>query len=275
MPVIFRDDADARIRLLAAKMGWDERTAAGCMKFLWQDSQAVGLWKASREEILFWCREHDAAQGTRLIAALLDNAIHFIKPAGHSQYEITGNRVEIKKIDALRKQRIKAAEKRWGIEDDGCEPHSDSQCEGDAGRNAGGSANAMPLPLPAQPSPAQQERDTSGFDHEMAKRWVTFAKEVMPKLRPNLDDYAKAIRLLREKDGLTEQDVEAVFAYVRDDPFWRTNAVSPAALRNKSKNNGLKKIENVMLSMQQRGKAPAKPAKVIPVFTEADLDALD
>ena len=75
----------------------------------------------------------------------------------------------------------------------------------------------------------------------------------MPSIKPEPAKWANAIRLIREQDGLSEREVERLFEFVKDDPFWRQNAVSPIAIRGRSK-NGLKKIENIRLRMEATGK---------------------
>lgn len=93
----------------------------------------------------------------------------------------------------------------------------------------------------------------SDFDSDLAKRWAEHAVTVMPSLKPELDKWANAIRLMREQDKLSESDIERLFEFVKDDEFWRLNAISPIAIRGRSK-NGLKKIENIRLRMQSMGK---------------------
>ena len=89
----------------------------------------------------------------------------------------------------------------------------------------------------------------SDFDSDLASRWAEFAKSRKPHLQPNIGDYAKSIRLLRTSDGLTEPQLTKMLAFVRDDEFWQDIALSPVALRGKSKTNGFHKWENVLSAM--------------------------
>lgn len=128
MAVVIRDDAWPRIRALAAKMGWHERHALGLVIILWRESQALGLHEGTREQILFWCHSFNGVEaGDELLAALSDPCVRLISPRKNSNYEIHGNKSDIKKVKGIRKQRIDAANKRWKKEKKKsprrCEPH--------------------------------------------------------------------------------------------------------------------------------------------------------
>lgn len=141
MPVMVREDAWPRMRALAAKMGWDERTAIGCIVSLWTESQALGLHEGSREEILFWCKEptyagRNADASDKLISVLQDRAVRFISPASNGAFKIHGNREEIKRIEERREQHRNAANVRWKRKKSGMR----AQCE----RMEKNDASAMP-----------------------------------------------------------------------------------------------------------------------------------
>lgn len=109
--------------------------------------------------------------------------------------------------------------------------------------------------IPQGPNPGAEpppDRETP-FDHETARRWLEeHAVLLMPRLKPKLADWARAIRLLREQDGLSEADITEILSFVRRDEFWGKNALSPLAIRGKSKSNGLRKFENIMLAMKKK-----------------------
>lgn len=48
---------------------------------------------------------------------------------------------------------------------------------------------------------------------------------------PNWADWANTVRLMRQLDGRTHQDICALFDWASRDEFWRTNVLSPAKLR--------------------------------------------
>lgn len=139
--IVFREDSEERIKELATEMGWaDVRVADGCVKRLWQASQALKATAASGTKICQWCLQAD--QHERLLLALV--ASRFVAQVGVDLYEIRGNKNEIKRISKARTQRKKAAQKRWQkdherkprkprdtTDSEECEPHK----QDDAARN--------------------------------------------------------------------------------------------------------------------------------------------
>jgi hypothetical protein len=59
--------------------------------------------------------------------------------------------------------------------------------------------------------------------------------------KPNLEAWASEIRLTRERDGRTDQEIRDVFGWANTDSFWRTNILSPSKLREKFTQLRLKK----------------------------------
>jgi len=51
--------------------------------------------------------------------------------------------------------------------------------------------------------------------------------------RPNLNNWADTIRLMRERDGLDHRMICEVFKWANQDSFWSSNIRSPAKLRDK------------------------------------------
>lgn len=91
-------------------------------------------------------------------------------------------------------------------------------------------------------------------DLHLATRWLEHAKSITPHIKADLHKWADAVRLIREQDKLTLDEVTKLFEWVKDDEFWSRNALSPQAVRGRSK-NGLKKIENILARMQENQKA--------------------
>lgn len=89
-------------------------------------------------------------------------------------------------------------------------------------------------------------------DLELAARWAEHARSLTPHIKIVPEKWADSIRLIREQDGLTLQEIVELFEWVKADEFWRMNAISPQAIRGRSK-NGLKKIENIRLRMKEAG----------------------
>jgi hypothetical protein len=106
-------------------------------------------------------------------------------------------------------------------------------------------------PSPTEISPSEIYTPNP-FDAVLADKWVSFAKGLAPHLRLRVPDCVDTFRKLRELDGFTEDQLEALFVFVRQDDFWRPNALSPIGLRKPSK-NGLRKIDNILAAMARAG----------------------
>lgn len=56
------------------------------------------------------------------------------------------------------------------------------------------------------------------------------------------ESFADVFRLMRERDGLREDDIEQVWAWANHDSFWRSNILSPHSLRKKFSQLKLKMV---------------------------------
>jgi hypothetical protein len=106
----------------------------------------------------------------------------------------------------------------------------------------------------------EEERERKKYtpdplDLAFANEWAAYAKEVSPTVRPDANKWAYTLQLLKERDGVTDQELVDMLAFVKDDAFWRNQAASLEGLRSKSK-NGLKKFENILAAMKQRRPTP-------------------
>lgn len=71
-------------------------------------------------------------------------------------------------------------------------------------------------------------------DAALAEKVYQRVLDVAPKTkRPNLDNWANDIRLMRERDGHTPEEIWSVFLFANSDGFWRTNILSTSKLREK------------------------------------------
>ena len=90
----------------------------------------------------------------------------------------------------------------------------------------------------------------SEVDYQCADWVYRLIKKVAPSSKnPNLESWANTIRLMRESDKLTHQDIKDVFTWANKDSFWSTNILSITKLRKqfpqlqakmKGVNNGTK-----------------------------------
>ncbi len=96
-------------------------------------------------------------------------------------------------------------------------------------------------------------------DDMKAARWMfEGVKRISPHARePKFESWANTIRLMRERDRITYDDLRAVFGWANQDDFWAVNILSPSKLREK--------WEALSARMNQRPKQdPASRGRVIP-----------
>lgn len=97
--------------------------------------------------------------------------------------------------------------------------------------NLGGSAapKEKPKELPAKkPDPAVKYTDT---DFDLSCEIQRRIQLVAPKTQPNRAAGADEIRLMREQDNLTHQEIWHVFCWANQDGFWKANILSIKKLR--------------------------------------------
>ena len=71
-------------------------------------------------------------------------------------------------------------------------------------------------------------------DLELAETIFNRILIAAPKTKPrNLRTWANTIRLMRERDGNSLEEIEQVFAYANNDPFWKPNILCVSKLREK------------------------------------------
>lgn len=57
-------------------------------------------------------------------------------------------------------------------------------------------------------------------------------RTLSPKHRePNIESWANDVRLMRERDGRTDEEIRSLFEWANSHYFWKTNILSPATLR--------------------------------------------
>ena len=101
--------------------------------------------------------------------------------------------------------------------------------------------------------------DFTPEDMAIAEAWAEHARSRGTTSKINLDRWADTARLMREKDGLTHEDLRGMLEFVRNHWLWRDNALSLDALRKPSKTNGERKHKNIRATME-RERAQSKPA---------------
>lgn len=75
-------------------------------------------------------------------------------------------------------------------------------------------------------------KKTSPGDVFVSEHFFQLIQALNPKHKtPNFKAWANDIRLMRERDGRTLDEIRELFQWANDDPFWKTNILSPATLR--------------------------------------------
>jgi hypothetical protein len=86
----------------------------------------------------------------------------------------------------------------------------------------------------------------------LCQSWIEFSKtQSKTKIDPNPEEYAKAVLDIERLCSIDTQRLIDVLSFVRSDPFWAPNAISLPRLLGKSKTNGVRKIENILQSMDR------------------------
>ena len=82
--------------------------------------------------------------------------------------------------------------------------------------------------------PVNKTQELDSPDLELAKWMFGLIRQLQPNRKaPNFDNWANSIRLMREQDKRTPEDIRDLFGRVNQDAFWRINVLSPEKLRTK------------------------------------------
>lgn len=102
-------------------------------------------------------------------------------------------------------------------------------------------------PTPTPTSEKQEKKETtkvvspcpksepSDVDIRLVQLLIDLMQKNSPKVKipQSLDKWTDACRLMRERDGRTEQEIEAMVQFSQKDQFWRSNILSMTKLREK------------------------------------------
>lgn len=83
-------------------------------------------------------------------------------------------------------------------------------------------------------APQGKRKRSTEADRKCAIELYEKVLVVVPSARkPNILDWGNDIRLMREVDGRTHEEIQQLFLWANHDPFWGTNILSPRKLREK------------------------------------------
>jgi uncharacterized protein YdaU (DUF1376 family) len=106
--------------------------------------------------------------------------------------------------------------------------------------NSNGRSNSVQLKLNHTDTDTDTDTDIKKTsekkftDDDMKTAEFIFQKilELNPKHKPpNMDKWANMIRLMREQDKRTHEEICSLFTWANQDDFWKTNILSPEKLR--------------------------------------------
>jgi hypothetical protein len=85
-----------------------------------------------------------------------------------------------------------------------------------------------------QAEPKRSKFKFSDVDYQCAEWIYSLVINIAPaSKKPNFENWANTIRLMRELDKLTHDDISQVFIWANQDQFWSVNILSVAKLREK------------------------------------------
>lgn len=80
--------------------------------------------------------------------------------------------------------------------------------------------------------PPKSKNKFSDADYQSAVFIDDKIKELTGSVKPvNLESWANEIRLMRERDNRAPREIGELFLWANNDPFWRSNILSPSKLR--------------------------------------------
>ncbi|HHZ95131.1 MAG TPA: DUF1376 domain-containing protein, partial [Flavobacteriales bacterium] len=151
--------------------------------------------------------------------------------------------VEIFKYSEKSAKASKSAKVRWKKVKQKQKDKEASERNANASKtHSDGNTNHKPLTTNQEPSnnplveekPQRSKFKFSDVDYECAGWIYSLVIKVAPaSKKPNLENWANTIRLMRELDKLTHDDISQVFTWANQDSFWSANILSAAKLREK------------------------------------------
>lgn len=98
-------------------------------------------------------------------------------------------------------------------------------------------ANQEPLTKNQEPLTNKKTTSAKKFTDEDFAMACEFHESLSAQIpgfkKPNLESWANDIRLMRQIDKRSQEDIRAMWRFARVDQFWQTNVLCPATLREK------------------------------------------
>ena len=88
-------------------------------------------------------------------------------------------------------------------------------------------------------------------DKGLALEWFQWAKEKMPWLKVNLDQWSVEIAKIKAAKDIRDSGFDLIFRFIKDHKFWSKNCLSPASLLKESKGDGIAKIDYIIRDIKE------------------------
>lgn len=269
---------EGRLFRVAKTMGWSPPMVVGTLAYLWHESQNARRESGDAHEIITWSWIEDQAEGSTWVLALLKSGF-LSQIEGSNQLLIHGNKKHIDNLNTYAERG-----KRGGVASGISRREAGaskieagaSEIEAPASKNEAESKlseaialHSITLHSSSSHSITSQEEETPASveaepppkftdeDLSIAEAWLEYALEQMPWRKDawKTGQFAEDVALLRRRSKLNSDQLMAVLKFVAEDEFWRDKACSPKHLLDKSKRNGQRKIDNILLAMKSKSRS--------------------
>ena len=159
------------------------------------------------------------------------------------------------------------------VADEAAQSEHISTATGVAAEASIGVADLLPINLTKnQTKTLTRKSSYTDFDYGMAKLWHNYAKSISPNGRFVEIKFAEAIMKMRTKFSMTEDQIEYMLKWIKDDEFWCNKAISPASLLKASKAMPeITKLEQIILAITARKKTKSEKVMESILATEAEV----
>lgn len=106
----------------------------------------------------------------------------------------------------------------------------------ESGKESGHLSTLSLNPIPSTSKTKSRTRKVIFQDQDLATaKWMLkLLQDLNPNHKsPNFNEWANTIRLMRERDNRSDEEIRRVFQFANNDDFWKSNILSPAKLREK------------------------------------------
>lgn len=228
--------------------------AMGLMVRLWHNSQAELAEGGTKSDIIQWA-ELPKKHANKVFAILL--ATGRIKQISNDFYEISGNKKQISGIQSFRENGRKGGlklQQKLRILASAASSAASSPASSAAKPSTSTSTSTSIYINKGTSTPSKIKKIRvlpSSADADLAERWFLWAKERAPKTKFDQTKFAEAIAKAKKDYALTDQEMDALFEFVRADEFYGQNFLSPCTYKNKWK-NGMTKMESALAAQQKK-----------------------